>query len=438
MINGAKKLDWQLNPLDAVVRWPTDRPLLMLHSGRHDAKWARWSVFASPTDWFEFTGDSAGRDPLGQLRQAVAKKEDGLWLGYLSYDIGRWIERLPRRAADDRSWPIIQFGFCPGYLVHDGADGSWYACGSWRGIDFLDLAVCKPVNGDFSAGELTSVFDRHEYESAVARVIEYIRAGDVFQVNLAQRFTAQLHGSFPGTHRAMYTRLAQVSPAWYGAYMELPGAADSTRVIASTSPELFLQVSPEGKVITRPIKGTRPGHVDPGMLADSEKDKAELAMIVDLMRNDLGRVCRYGSVRVTEPRVIESHPTVHHGVSTIEGQLHPSRDMFDLFKATLPGGSVTGAPKVRTMQIIDELEPVRRGPYCGSIGYISRDSGACLNIAIRTMLATVNQSADTSRVDFSVGGGIVADSEPAAEYEETIDKAAAILKTLELSVEQPN
>lgn len=152
-------------------------------------------------------------------------------------------------------------------------------------------------------------------------------------------------------------------------------------------------------------------------------------MIVDLMRNDLGRVCDYGSVQVTQPRTIESHPTVHHGVATIEGRLHRSKDIVDLLRATLPAGSITGAPKVRAMQLIDQIEPVRRGPYCGCIGYLSRHS-ACLSVAIRTMLV----DASAKRVDFSVGGGVVADSQPQAEYQETLDKAAAMMSALRLHI----
>ena len=246
-------------------------------------------------------------------------------------------------------------------------------------------------------------------------------------MNLAQRFTADFHGTFPLAQRSLFRRLASLSPAWYGAYIETAAESPDSlpRVLCSTSPELFLEAAADGRVITRPIKGTRPAGVDPKELLDSEKDRAELNMIVDLLRNDLGRVCAYGSIRVDEPRVIESHPTVHHGVATISGRLHPSMDLVDLLRAALPGGSITGAPKVRAMQIIDELEPVRRGPYCGCIGWFTQRE-MCLNIAIRTML--LDPAAE--RVDFSVGGGIVADSSPAGEYDETIDKAQAMLRSL--------
>jgi para-aminobenzoate synthetase component 1 len=200
--------------------------------------------------------------------------------------------------------------------------------------------------------------------------------------------------------------------------------------LLSTSPELFLAVDGR-QVVTRPIKGTRPAAAPVDELLHSEKDTAELNMIVDLMRNDLGRVCSYGSVKVAQPRTIESHPTIHHGVATVTGELHPSRDIVDLLRATLPGGSITGAPKVRAMQIIDELEPTARGPYCGCIGYLSRDE-AMLNIAIRTMQLH-REVDDHYTVHCHAGGGIVADSNPAAEYQETLTKARAMIAALSIA-----
>jgi para-aminobenzoate synthetase component 1 len=258
-------------------------------------------------------------------------------------------------------------------------------------------------------------------------VIDYIAAGDVFQVNLAQRFT----GPFKGSPRAFYAQLCKQSPAWYGAFGELTrfDAHEPQRTLASISPELFLEIDANRRVTTRPIKGTRPSSASADMLRDSDKDRAELAMIVDLMRNDLGRVCSYGSIKVDDARSIESHPTVHHGVATISGQLHPSRDLVDLLRATLPGGSITGAPKVRAMQIIDELEPARRGPYCGAIGMIHGQQ-AVFNIAIRTVMIEQNQMNGTGRADVWAGGGIVADSDPDSEYQEMLDKAKAMREAL--------
>jgi len=491
-----RELDWRFDPLEALRRWPADRQLLMLHSGRHDRRWARWSILAQPVGTYQFLetpwatgcqspapsrsrlvadvssppqghsrwiGPTQHRPvnpfthkPFDDLRQLLnTTAGNGLWIGYLGYDLGRWIERLPSGpglAQNDRGWPIIELGYCPGYLLHDSLTKTWRACGTWAHPDpckpidhtYPDLANALPHHDTFTATPPRSLLTPQQYERCVAKVKGYIAAGDVFQVNLAQRFTADFSCQTPQGTRTVFEQLADISPAWYGAYLELacsefthgdgneprPSGSGPTprghlrRAIASTSPELFLRI--DGRhVTTRPIKGTRPAWAHPDELLESEKDTAELNMIVDLMRNDLGRVCDYGSVRVTQPRTIESHPTVHHGVATIEGQLHGSKDIVDLLRATLPGGSVTGAPKIRAMQIIDELEPVRRGPYCGCLGMLSRDY-AQLNISIRTMML----DPFAKRIDFSVGGGIVADSQPAAEYQETLDKAAAMLAAL--------
>ncbi len=456
MPDDGTKLDWPFDPVGALARLTA--PALLLHSGRFDARWATRSILSTPAAWFRFAETpsggrsqwrlpddaAAGGDappvnfthrPLTDLRTLMARL-DGLWIGYIAYDIGRWIEKLPGRAARDRDWPVIELAWCPGWATYDLATRQWTAHGRWTPCP--PQMSSQPVRAaTFTAGDVSSVFTREQYEQAVRRVIEYIGAGDVFQVNLAQRLSAMVRSAAnttgPGsTGRALFEKLSAVSPAWYGAYLELPGG----RAIASTSPELFLEVSPGGHVITRPIKGTRPAAASADELLNSEKDAAELYMIVDLLRNDLGRVCDYGSVRVTQPRTIESHPTIHHGVATIEGRLHASKDLVSLLRAALPGGSITGAPKVRAMQIIDELEPVRRGPYCGAIGWLSGDRGACLNVAIRTMMLEQAGPGQT-RVDLPVGGGIVADSDPAAEHQETLDKAAAMLRALGTGLTAP-
>jgi anthranilate/para-aminobenzoate synthase component I len=225
-----------------------------------------------------------------------------------------------------------------------------------------------------------------------------------------------------------YEQLRRESGSTYGAFLHFGDHA-----LLCNSPELFLRITPDpqtGKrqVITRPIKGTRPrGDGMRDALLASKKDQAELNMIVDLERNDLGRVCEVGTVKVTQPRQIESHPTIYHGVATIEGDLRSDVGLVELLRATFPGGSITGAPKIRAMQIIDELEPTRRGPYCGAIGFISNDGHIEFNIAIRTMIATAGQ------IHVPVGGGIVADSNPADEYEETLVKAAAMFRALGVS-----
>jgi para-aminobenzoate synthetase component 1 len=400
-------------------------PLIRLDSSGSAAP--RWNATSSRSRWVVRAGSANGatawldgqvqctwNDPLKALQwiadsvtgaDQTGPAERGRWIGFLSYDLGRYFETIPSFAAASTSrFPdLFAFAFCEDKL-------------EWDDTEWTSRAAAPPPP--------LSTFSRRAYESAVARVIQYIRAGDVFQVNLSQRFTAS-PGVSPG---AVYLRLLRDSPAAYGALLDFRDFA-----LVSNSPELFLRVIPDPKtgtrrVITRPIKGTRPR--SPGMeaeLRDSGKDQAELNMIVDLERNDLGRVCEIGSIKVTQPRTIEAHPTVYHGVATVEGTLRPQISFVDLLRATFPGGSVTGAPKIRAMEIIEELEPVRRGPYCGAIGYLAADGSMEFNVAIRTMIFEQGQ------VHIPVGGGIVADSGPAAEYEETLVKARAMFAALGVS-----
>jgi para-aminobenzoate synthetase component 1 len=273
---------------------------------------------------------------------------------------------------------------------------------------------------------LKSNFTPEEYIKAVNRVRGYIAAGDVFQVNLSQRFEADL--KIPPYE--LYKRLRAVNPAPFASYLNFPGV-----VIVSTSPERFLKV--QGDLVeTRPIKGTRPRGRDPvederlaHELTHSIKDRAENMMIVDLERNDLGRVCHYGTVKVTELATLETFPTVFHLTSTVVGRLRRGKSNIDLLKATFPGGSITGAPKVRAMEIIDEMEPTKRSVYTGSIGYLGFNEDMDINIVIRTFLIK------EGKAYFQVGGGIIYDSDPEAEYMETLDKARALIRALQLAPE---
>lgn len=329
---------------------------------------------------------------LAALR--AAGESGGTWAGYLSYDLGRAFEVLPARATDDLQTPLV--AICP--------------------LDAAPIADPGLDASHPSSDQLRSTFTREAYLAAVQRCIDYIAAGDVFQINLSQRFTAPL--ARPAFE--VFQDLQQRFPARYPAYLDF-----GNHQVISNSPELFLKVErlPDGsrKIINRPIKGTRP--VGPGMfeaLESSSKDRAELAMIVDLQRNDLGRICRIGSVKVTDPRSIETHPTVLHGVATVEGVLRDDVSLIDILRATFPCGSITGCPKIRAMQIIDELEPVRRGVYCGAIGWFDADGQMEWSVAIRTMTVQDGQ------IHIPVGGGVVADSSPDAEYEETLIKARAM------------
>ncbi len=273
---------------------------------------------------------------------------------------------------------------------------------------------------------LTSNFTHEGYLRAVERTWEYICAGDIFQANISQRFQVDLALS----PYELYRRLREVNPAPFAAYLSYPELT-----VVSASPERFLKVVGD-RVETRPIKGTRPRGATPAQdsalaqeLLGSVKDRAENVMIVDLERNDIGRACRYGSVEVEELAILESYPTVFHLTSTVAGRLAPGKNRIDLLKATFPGGSITGAPKVRAMEIIDELEPTRRSVYTGAIGYLGFDGGMDLNIVIRTFLVK------DRKAYFQVGGGIVYDSEPEAEYQETLHKAKGLMQALNLAPE---
>lgn len=396
---------------------------------------------------FDILGGLLDRYRLGDFSAPVPFI--GGAIGYLAYDLCHFIEHLPASAVDDLQLPESYFGFYDAVLAFDNLERRCYAIST--GLPELDrtrrlrraqlrleemeyrlscrYGPCKSGDAASRAGAehelvLKSNFTPEGYMRAVQRVKDYIAAGDVFQVNLSQRFEAELT-----VHPyELYRRLRGINPAPFASYLNFEEVT-----IVSASPERFLRVEGDW-VETRPIKGTRPRGGTPEEderlareLLESTKDRAENVMIVDLERNDLGRVCRYGTVRVTELAILETFPTVFHLTSTVVGRLRPDRTRIDLLKASFPGGSITGAPKVRAMEIIDELEPTRRSVYTGSIGYLSFGSNMDLNIVIRTLLVKGD------RAYFQVGGGIVYDSEPEAEYQETLDKAKALVQALRLA-----
>jgi para-aminobenzoate synthetase component I len=385
--------------------------------------------------------------------------------GYIGYDWGAVLERLPQNRYDDLVIPDLVLGLYDWVIAWDHRIGTGWLIStglpetgparerqarsrlqlvrerlSARGNSRLrpaaqpriavgplppELPPTYPVSGIAGAKEigLRSTFTYDGYLKAVNRVREYIISGDIFQANISQRFESPLvERPFQ-----LYRRLRRRNPAPFAAYLDFGELA-----ILSASPERFLRLEePTRLVETRPIKGTRPRGLGPmhdaalgRALAESEKDRAENVMIVDLLRNDLSRVCRAGTVRVPELFAIEQHPTVHHLVSTVLGELESGLDGTDLLRATFPGGSITGAPKVRAMEIIAELEPTKRGVYCGTIGYLSVTGAMDTSIVIRTYSALRGQ------VYFQAGGGIVADSDPELEYRETLDKARGLIETV--------
>jgi anthranilate/para-aminobenzoate synthase component I len=348
----------------------------------------------------------------------------GGWIGWFSYDLGRLFERIPALAIDDLGLPLFELSWHDRAHIHDRVTGTWFECTCES-----QLSVPKELTHDLATADSSRLqrqtpcppMSRRCYIDNVKRALEYIRAGDIFQVNLARRISQPTDLSAALVHERLFSE----APSWMGACLNYTDYA-----LVSSSPELFLRVDRDPTtgqrwVRNRPIKGTRARKSGlENELRYSPKDQAELNMIVDLQRNDLGRVCRIGSVVVEEPRTIEEHPTVFHGVSTVRGILNDGVGLAELLRATFPCGSVTGAPKVRAMQIIEELEPVRRGAYCGAIGFLSVDGAIQLNVAIRTIVLVRG----TAHV--SVGAGIVAESDPAAEYEETCVKASAMLRAL--------
>jgi para-aminobenzoate synthetase component I len=369
------------------------------------------------------------------------------WLGCVSYEVGRFLEPVPAAAGKEGlRWPVVWFTLFRHYVVIEGGRVAAYdvvpparhrrshrGAGGERAPAWELLRPCRPPPAP-EAGHATIVErpSRAVFEAKVRRVKEYLAAGDIYQANVAQRWV------FATGERAheVFRRLCDVSPAPYAACLRFHDGL-ARRHVVSASPELFLTLSVnaagERIAVTRPIKGTRPR--DPHDAARDEalrrellasaKDHAELTMIVDLLRNDLGRVARYGSVRVVQAREIERHPTVWHTVATIEGRLRREAGLAEVLRALCPGGSITGAPKIRAMQIIEELEGFRRGIYCGNIGVIGpQGKTLALNIAIRTLVM------QAGRAYAYAGGGIVADSDPGAEYEETLHKAAAMLAAL--------
>jgi para-aminobenzoate synthetase component I len=359
--------------------------------------------------------------------------------GYFGYDLSHFVERLPYHAIDDLHVPDMFLGIYDWCIALDHQNRrAQLICLPWRpGNDASSLGLAEdrrdwvtqklggavPAFEEFrAASPLQSNFTKESYLEMVERVRKYIAAGDIFQANVSQRFEASVEGDAWD----LYRRLRKVNPAPFAAYLNFDEV-----VVASASPERFLQLT-NRQVETRPIKGTRPRGVTPAEdealareLVDSSKDRAENVMIVDLLRNDIGRVCEIGTVRVPGLVELETYATVFHLVSTVAGTLKPDKDAVDLLRACWPGGSITGAPKVRAMEIIDELEPTARGVYCGSVGYIGFNGDMDTSIVIRTLVIK------DGRACFQVGGGITTCSDPEEEYIETLDKGCALVRVLQ-------
>lgn len=446
-------------PTDLLARLPREPYRFLLESQGGPPEVARYSFLGhrpfmrlqsrgrTVTWWEDGIARSREGDPLQAMESALERYSVAAapaWLpfsggavGYFSYDLGRQIESLPGTAHDDLALPELWLAFYDHLIAIDhqarrghvialplpGRERLAVEAGERLARLVDEQTTASHLEAASPVGGLQSNFSRATYYQAVGRALDYIRAGHIYQVNLSQRFYAP----WGGGAEFLYRRLRANNPAPFAAFID---AGDFQLV--SASPERFLLYDPATRRIeTRPIKGTRPRGGTPAEderlkaeLLASEKDAAELVMIVDLERNDLGRVSEYGSVGVPDLRRVEAYPTVWHTVATVEGRLREGLTRADLLRATFPGGSITGAPKIRAMQIIEELEGLRRHVYCGAIGYLGFDGGLDLNIAIRTI------TLKDGLAYFHAGGGIVADSRPETEYDETLHKACALAGAL--------
>jgi para-aminobenzoate synthetase component 1 len=417
----------------------------------------RFSYWAcEPKEVFEF--QTGQEEPFVKLQYALAKYRlernltyglskgifCGGWIGYFSYELGRHIERLPETTIDDIGMPLIRLCFYDRFIAYDHIEDSFWLVAlqltddietpedKLAGLERLlakseNISVKAPIPSDIENVDFSQIrcnMDKSYYLKALEKIKRYIYDGEVYQINFSQRFECDYS-----------TRPIELFH-WQNYYNPSPYAAHidgGDFHIVSASPEMFITVA-DGVISTKPIKGTRPRVNESAnsqakqinarnfeQLVNSEKEQAELNMIIDLERNDVARICTAGTRHVAQPRTIESYPTVFHAVATVAGELREEITFCDVLGAMFPGGSITGAPKIRSMEIIDETEPTARGVYTGSIGLIGVDGSVCLNIAIRTIIIK------DQKAYAQTGGGIVADSDPETEWQETITKARALL-----------
>jgi anthranilate/para-aminobenzoate synthase component I len=396
--------DFTYSPTQVAQSWPKDVPLIALIGNGNHARWSRWSILA-PADGARLTLDD--EHAMEELGTALRKKGSTAllpnWIGYIGYELGYCIEPTAGTPPKN-SWPLVDLVWCDRALIHDATTQSWWSIGGCQPPKMAEEIQCETP-----WLELFDSSGQDEFTQAVEKTVDYIHAGDIFQANMTRRFSSEVTGDI----RSSALSMLRSPGGWFGAWLEFP---EDGRYVLSFSPELFLQFDGNSRrVLTRPMKGTRPQEDDPDNLIDSAKDAAELHMIVDLMRNDLGRVCEFGSIDVRHARSIEKHPTVWQCVGEIAGRVRRDVDIEHLLRATFPAGSITGAPKIRAMQIIRELEISPRGPYCGAIGIFGKS--LMLNVAIRTALfqGSGNASHFEGEMEYSTGCGIVADSNPIDE-----------------------
>ncbi len=443
-------------PIDIAESF-SDLPGLVLLESARPGRNSRWSYLtADPLALLNVP--APGADPFVDARELVARLDAagvfnvdappflGGLAGYLAYDLGHALERLPTLTADDQGLPLLHLALHDWVIAWDRRTGAtWLGGRAFDGdterLDRRLAEVRERIHQRRAVGSAAgadaveplafafrSSLDRRAYKTGIEAIRSFIARGDLYQANLTRR----LETPFSGDPWPLYRRLRTGDPSLFSAFVGLGRDGDAgRRAILSASPEPFLAVDRSGRVKTDPIKGTRPRgrsrEEDRALACEllaSGKDRAENLMIVDVLRNDLGRVCRPGTVRVPRLCRLERTAAVQHLVSTVTGWLAPDRDAFDLLAASFPGGSITGAPKIRAMELLEELEPVRRGPYTGALGWIGPDGAMATSILIRTFVA------DGARLSLHVGGGITYQSDPAAEWEETVAKASGPLAAI--------
>lgn len=441
-----KEINTKLNAFEIFTIFKDEKDSFILDSAMDKNKLGRYS-FISSNPFKTLKYKNSKENPLDALQSELNKYKVknntdlpfiGGAVGYLSYNLGNYIENLQESAKDDLNVYDLYFGFYDYVIVVDHLKEKTYIATPNLDVkkeenivsnieNRINEAEIKGINPicyeerDVPPTKLQSNFTKKGFENSVEKVRQYIRSGDIYQANLTQRFS----GKTTLSSYELYRDLRRISPAPFGAYLNF----DDFNIL-SNSPERFIKCI-DRKLETRPIKGTRPRGKNKEEdlklqeeLKNSEKDRAELLMIVDLERNDIGKISKIGSVKVPELFVIEPYANVNHLVATVVGELDEDKGVVDVIKGTFPGGSITGAPKIRAMEIIDELEPTKRNVYTGSIGYIGFNGDMDLNIAIRTIIKKEDD------VYFQVGGGMTWGSDPSEEYQETLDKAQSIMKAL--------
>lgn len=450
-----KKIESKLNSNDIFIRIRDEKNVVFLDSAKDKENLGRYSILAC-NPRFVITSKERNiyiddklindNDPFDELQALMDKYKKsykselpfvGGFVGYLSYDLKNFVEKIDITTVDDINIPDMFFGLYDGAIVVDHLEDEIFITDSEidehgeSRVDYIEtLLNCSVekinLKKHTTKSDVRSNFTRENYMKAINRVREYIRSGDIYQANMTQRFESKLRD----TPFELYEKLREINPAPFASYIDFGEGH-----IVSSSPERFIKIR-DGEIETRPIKGTRPrsdneeeNRKNREELINSEKDKSELLMIVDLERNDISKIAKTGTVKVTELFKLETYATVYHLVATIKATIDEKYSISDCIKATFPGGSITGAPKIRAMEVIDELEPTSRSLYTGSIGYIDLNQNMDLNIVIRTFIC----KDDTAY--FQAGGGIVWDSDAEAEYQESLDKAFALKKALNYGID---